>query len=74
MMTMNDEKRRPYLSDRKCGKCLTPLEISEYREAGWMFATYRCAKCDFRQVISFSPQELAEWERRSRTRVAGAEF
>lgn len=68
---MNDEKRRPYLSDRRCGRCLVPLETTERREDGWLFVTYACRKCGFNQVVSFSPGELMEWERRgSRARSA----
>jgi hypothetical protein len=63
---MNDEKRRPYLTGRTCGRCLVPLETIEHREGGWLFVTYSCAGCGFRQVVSFSPQELAEWERRGK--------
>jgi len=69
---MNDEKRRPYLSDRRCGQCLVPLEVKDRREDGWLFVTYRCPVCGFHQVVTFSPQELMEWERRGRTRAAGA--
>jgi len=68
---MTDEKRRPYLSDRRCGRCLVPLELEERREGGWLFVTYHCLSCGFRQVISFSPQELEEWARRgARARAA----
>lgn len=62
---MND-RRRPFLMDRRCGRCLVRLEISENREGGWLFATYRCPVCGFRQVVTFSPAELEEWERRGR--------
>ena len=71
---MNEEKRRPYLTGRSCGQCLTPFEITEHREGGWLFATYACPACGNRIVVTFSPAELAEWERRRQTRVAGAEF
>ena len=71
---MNEEKRRPYLTGRSCGQCLTPLETTERREEGWLYVTFACPSCNFRTVVSFGPQELEEWERRSRTRVAGAEF
>lgn len=67
---MNDEKSRPYLMDRRCGRCLVPLETTEHREGGWLFVTFHCPICGFRTVVTFSPQELAEWERR-RARVEG---
>ena len=69
---MNDEKRRPYLSDRRCGRCLVPLETTERREGGWLFVQFSCDSCGFKQVVTFSPAELLEWERRGRTRAAGA--
>lgn len=65
---MNDAKHRPYLTDRRCGQCLVPLEVEEKRENGWLFVTYRCPSCDFRTVVTFSPQELAEWARRGGSR------
>ena len=71
---MNDEKRRPYLTGRSCGQCLVPLETTERREDGWLIIVYSCRVCEFKTVVTFSPQELEEWERRSRTRFAGAEF
>jgi hypothetical protein len=55
---------RPYLVNRFCDRCILPLEISERREGSWLFVTYSCGRCGFRQVVSFSPAELAEWERR----------
>ncbi|MGA2533816.1 MAG: hypothetical protein ABSG19_12375 [Candidatus Aminicenantales bacterium] len=58
---MNEEKRRPYLSDRRCGRCLVPFELEERREGGWLFVTYRCPVCGNKNVVSFSPQELQEW-------------
>ncbi|MBE3111424.1 MAG: hypothetical protein IMZ46_13125 [Acidobacteria bacterium] len=61
---MNEEKRRPYLSDRRCGRCIVPLTTEERREDGWLFVTYNCPKCGFRSVVTFSPQELEEWARR----------
>ncbi|GEM_PF-2216094 len=68
---MNEEKRRPYLSGRTCGRCIVPLTTTEYREGGWLFVTYACLKCGFRQVITFSPHELEEWARRgARARAA----
>jgi DNA-directed RNA polymerase subunit RPC12/RpoP len=63
---------RPYLTDRRCGRCLVPFEITEHREGGWLFATYACPTCGNRTVVTFSPQELQERERRSRTRAVGA--
>ena len=69
---MNEEKRRPYLSGRSCGRCLVPFETSERREDGWLFVTYACRKCGFSQVVSFSPQELEEWARRG-SRAASAD-
>jgi len=60
---------RPYLIGRRCGKCLVPFEITEYREGGWLFATYACPACGSRTVVTFSPQELAEWTRRSEARA-----
>ena len=67
---------RPYLVDRRCGTCLTPLETTERREGGWLYVTYSCASCGFKQVVTFSPAELAEWARRSRprSRVTGASW
>ena len=68
---MTDEKRRPYLSDRRCGRCIIPLELEERREDGWLFVTYHCLSCGFRTVVTFSPQELEEWARRgARARAA----
>ncbi|MEN6560101.1 MAG: hypothetical protein ABFD52_04925 [Acidobacteriota bacterium] len=61
---MSEDRRRPYLSDRRCGRCLIPLEIRERREDGWLIVTYRCPICGFNQAITFSPQELEEWARR----------
>lgn len=61
---MTDDRRRPYLMDRRCGRCILPLSIEEHREGGWLFVTYNCGGCGFRQVVTFSPQELAEWARR----------
>jgi len=61
---MNEEKRRPYLSDRRCGRCIIPLETTDRREGGWLYVTYHCSSCGFNQVVTFSPQELAEWARR----------
>jgi ribosomal protein S27AE len=63
---MNDEKKRPYLSDRRCGRCIVPLTTTEHREGGWLMVTYACGKCGFRSVVTFSPQELDEWTRRKR--------
>ena len=60
---MNEEKRRPYLSDRRCGRCLMPLRTTERREDGWLHVTYACT-CGFRSVVTFSPGELQEWARR----------
>ena len=57
---------RPYLvADRRCGCCRRPFVITERREDGWIFVTYRCDRCGFNQVVTFSPQELEEWQRRS---------
>ncbi len=64
---MNDN--RPYLSERRCGRCLLPLETSERREDGWLFVTYRCPGCGNKSVVTFSPAELAEWERRGKDRT-----
>jgi len=61
---------RPYLVARQCGRCLTPLEMTERREGAWFFATYYCPKCGFRQVVTFSPAELEEWARRGKARAA----
>jgi hypothetical protein len=61
---MNQKNRRPYLSDRRCGRCLVQLETSERREGGWLYVTFHCPGCGFKQVVTFSPTELAEWERR----------
>lgn len=61
---MIDEKHRPYLLDRRCGRCLIPLETSERRDGGWLLVTYLCPVCGFSQVVTFSPQELEEWARR----------
>lgn len=68
---MNEDRRRPYLSDRRCGRCLVPLETTERREAGWLYVAYRCPACGFRQVVTFSPAELEEWANRG-ARAAGA--
>lgn len=62
---MNAE--RPYLEARRCGRCIVPFEISERREGGWLFVTYSCSRCGFRQVITFSPAELEEWGRRRKS-------
>lgn len=57
---------RPYLvADRRCGCCRRPFEISERHEDGWCYVTYVCARCGFNQVVTFSPAELEEWQRRS---------
>ena len=61
---MNDERNRPYLVSRTCGRCIIPLKITEHREGGWLFATYSCPRCGFQQVATFSPAELEEWGRR----------
>lgn len=71
---MNDEKRRPYLSDRRCGRCLLPLTTTERHEEGWLFVTYACASCGFKQVVTFSPDELREWTRRGKSQVTGASW
>lgn len=63
---------RPFLVDRRCDCCLVPFEISERREDGWVFVTYRCDRCGFNQVVTFSPAELTEWTRRSERREARA--
>lgn len=68
----NDVKSRPYLIDRRCGRCLVPFEIRERRAEGWLFVVYACERCDFRQTVTFSPAELAEWARRSTVREARA--
>lgn len=68
---MNEEKRRPYLSDRRCGRCLIPFKTTERREAGWLYVTFRCLGCGFNQVVTFSPGELMEWERRGKAANAG---
>ncbi|MCJ7611943.1 MAG: hypothetical protein MUP19_06745 [Candidatus Aminicenantes bacterium] len=61
---------RPYLVNRRCGHCIIPLETTERHAGGWLFVTYACLKCGFKQVISFSPAELMEWDRRgSRARA-----
>ena len=65
---MNNEKRRPYLMDRKCSRCLVPLETSERWKDDWLFVTYKCPGCPFRQVVTFSPAELAEREQRTRAK------
>lgn len=69
---MNEKKNRPYLMDRRCGSCLTPLETTEHREDGWLFVTYHCLSCGFRTVVTFSPQELEEWARRGSRAAARA--
>lgn len=69
-MNEKDGAARPYLSGRRCGLCLVPLTISEYTEGGWLFATYACPSCGARTVMTFSPQELDEWRRRSEWRRA----
>lgn len=61
---------RPYLIDRRCGRCLVPLETVESREGGWLIVTYICPTCGPVSTVTFSPQELAEWARR-RSRAAG---
>ena len=69
---MTDDRRRPYLMDRRCGRCLIPLETSERREGGWLYVTFRCPGCSFKQVVTFSPGELEEWASRGvRTASAG---
>jgi transcriptional regulator NrdR family protein len=64
--TMTTAKDRPYLTDRSCGKCLVRFETSERREGGWLYVTFRCPGCGHKSVVTFSPQELAEWESRRR--------
>jgi len=62
---------RPYLTERRCGRCLVPFEITEHRADGWLFATYACPTCGNRTMVTFSPQELEEWARRgTRARAA----
>ena len=68
---MNDEKRRPYVTGRRCGRCLVPFEISERREGGWLFVSFTCPVCGYKNVVSFSPGELLEWERRQASRAVG---
>ena len=68
---MSEDRRRPYLSDRRCGRCLVPLEISERREDGWLFVVYRCSGCGATSTVTFSPQELQEWARRQGARAVG---
>jgi len=71
MTSTNDERRRPYLTGRSCGRCLVPFELEERREGGWLFVTYRCPKCSNSSTVTFSPQELEEWARRgARARAA----
>ena len=60
------QAERPYLTGRLCGHCIVPFKISEYREGGWLFATYACPKCGYKNVVTFSPAEMAEWQRRRR--------
>lgn len=61
---MTKDRRRPYLSDRRCGRCIIPLETSERREGGWLIVVFRCPKCGTSSTVTFSPQELEEWTRR----------
>lgn len=61
---MTDDRRRPYLVDRRCGRCIVPLTTTESREGGWLFVTYRCQVCGYSSVVTFSPDELVEWARR----------
>jgi len=65
---------RPYLVDRRCGTCLTPLVTTERHEEGWLIVTYNCPSCDFKSVVTFSPAELQEWARRGKSRVSGASW
>ena len=67
---------RPYLVDRRCATCLTPLVTTERHGDGWLYVTYACGKCGFRQVVIFSPQDLAEWSCRAwpKSRVTGASW
>ena len=63
---MNEEKRRPYLSDRRCGQCLKPFETTEKRsQDGWLSVIYHCPGCGNTSTVTFSPAELEEWGRRS---------
>jgi predicted RNA-binding Zn-ribbon protein involved in translation (DUF1610 family) len=59
-------KDRPYLSDRRCGRCLVPFQTSERREGGWLYVSFLCPRCGYKSVVTFSPGELAEWESRRR--------
>lgn len=61
---MTEDRRRPYLTDRHCGRCLVPLETSERRADGWLIVVFRCPKCGASSTVTFSPQELDEWARR----------
>jgi len=63
---MNEEKKRPYLSDRRCGRCLKPFETTERREGGWLFVSFKCP-CGSSYTVTFSPAELEEWARRRLT-------
>ena len=65
---------RPYLVDRRCGTCITPLETTERHEEGWLHVTYACGKCGFKQVVTFSPAELQARARRAKSRVTGASW
>lgn len=67
---MNEEKRRPYLADRRCGRCLLPFETSERRADGWLYVTFRCPGCGANHAVTFSPAELEEWSRRQASRAA----
>ena len=68
---MTEDRRRPYLVDRRCGRCLIPLEMSERHEDGWLIVTYRCSGCGATSTVTFSPQELQEWARRQSARAVG---
>ncbi len=65
---------RPYLTNRRCGRCIVPLETSERHEEGWLYVTVSCPKCDFKSVVTFSPDELREWARRGKSRATGASW
>ena len=55
------DKRRPYLTGLKCGRCIILLKIRKRWDAGRLSVIYNCARCGFSKTLEYSPGELAAW-------------
>ncbi len=60
------EEKSPYVDDDRCGRCFSPVRREERWEGGWLYVTLSCTVCGFKKVVTFSPGELAEREKRRR--------